>query len=165
MSFYFCAAIYHHRYDQLWYDRFSKLFASRYDILTDTSLERRIDSEDADYTRRSIRENNLAGSSLTIILCGPRAWGRRWIDWEIQMTLNKQHALLGIIIPSNAARRDGSYLVPPRLRDNVISGFAHCIFWTGDVTQITAAMCHARQLSRHARNVSNSRPSMRRSRS
>jgi len=46
------------------------------DIFTDKSLERRIDSEDADYLRRTIRENNISGSSLTIVLCGAETWKR-----------------------------------------------------------------------------------------
>jgi hypothetical protein len=38
---------YHHGGDQLYYDAFSKTFCDDYDVVTDNSLERRIDSEDS----------------------------------------------------------------------------------------------------------------------
>ena len=61
---------YHHESDQNWYNTFSHYFGNVYDLITDNSLERQIDSEDSDYVRAKIREDNITGTSLTIVLCG-----------------------------------------------------------------------------------------------
>ena len=45
---------YHHQRDQFYYDQFSLLFAGHYDIITDTSVGRKIDSDDSDYLQRVI---------------------------------------------------------------------------------------------------------------
>ena len=91
---------YHHECDQAYYDRFAKLFADGYDIITDTSINRIIASDDAPYQQQVIRERHITGSSITVVLCGAESRKRRWIDWEIDMTLNKRHALLGIGLPT-----------------------------------------------------------------
>src|SRR5688572_13344029 len=98
---------YHHQRDQAYYDRFSRVFHDGYDIITDTSIERRIGSDDVAYQQQVIREQHIAGSSITIVLCGAESWKRRWIDWEIHMTLNKQHALLGIVLPTAQLNQRG----------------------------------------------------------
>jgi hypothetical protein len=154
---------YHHGQDQAWYDLFSGLFAGTYDVFTDTSLERKVDSEDTDYIRQSIREENITGSSLTIVLCGPATWGRRWVDLEIQMTLNKKHALLGLVLPTHRASPAGKFLVPDRLHDNLETGFAYFVCWTEDPALLKGAIEEARTRSLHTGRILNSRPSMKRS--
>jgi hypothetical protein len=100
---------YHHKNDQWWSDQFSKLFAGSYDMFTDTSIGRRIDSEDPLYQSREIRENYISGSSITIVLIGAETGKRKHVDWEIYATLSKKHALLGIALPTCAknAERGG----------------------------------------------------------
>jgi hypothetical protein len=71
-------------------------------VITDTSIDRRIGSDDVDYHQQVIREQHITGSSVTVVLCGAETWKRRWVDWEIQMTLNKRHALLGICLPEKS---------------------------------------------------------------
>jgi len=81
----------HHRGDQAYYDMFSRLFADSLEVFQDTSLERAHDSESHDYVRWSIRQNHIAGSSCTIVLCGANTYERKYVDWEIKATLDKRH--------------------------------------------------------------------------
>jgi len=155
---------YHHQRDQGYYDRFTKLFADGYDIITDTSIERRIGSDDVDYQQQVIREQHITGSSITIVLCGAESWKRRWIDWEIHMTLNKEHALLGICLPTNPKGTNGKVTVPDRLHANIVSGYARFIDWTEDPNVLRTAIDEARNKARQTRNIENSAPRMERSR-
>jgi len=155
---------YHHENDQLYYDRFAALFADGYDIIRDTSIERRIDSDDSDYQQQVIREQHITGSSITVVLCGAETWKRRWVDWEIHMTLNREHALLGIALPTAATNVRGQIIVPDRLLSNINSGFAHWIEWTEDPSVLRAAIDAAKEKARWTRNIENSAPRMVRSR-
>lgn len=154
---------YHHGDDQGWYDLFVTTFGTTYDLFTDRSLERKVDSDDSEYIRRSIREQNITGSSMTIVLCGQNTWKRRWIDWEIQMTLNKRHALLGIILPSHQPNALGKYTVPDRLHDNIESGYAYWIHWPQDVHQLSSAIAASKERARTTGRIVNAREAMKRS--
>ncbi len=79
---------YHHRGDQEWSNRFTKLFAEHYEIFYDNSLDGRIRSDDPEYIHRAIREDHIVGSSITIVLCGAETWKRKYVDWEIHSTLH-----------------------------------------------------------------------------
>lgn len=155
---------YHHDRDQAYYDRFTGLFADHYDVITDTSIERKIDSDDSDYQRQVIRDQHITGSSITIVLCGPESWKRRWIDWEIHMTLNKEHSLLGIALPTAMKDHLGRIIVPDRLHLNISSGFAHLIEWTEDPRSLRLAIDAAHAKGQVAQNIRNSEPRMQRSR-
>lgn len=126
---------YHHTGDQLYYDTFSAIFHDTYEMVSDTSLERRIDSDDVNYVLRRIRENYITGSSCTILLVGTETWGRKYVDWEVDATLQKQHGLIGVRLPSSVPMNNGLYRVPDRFYDNVQSGYA---IWT-DWASITAS--------------------------
>jgi len=156
---------YHHQRDQPYYDRFSTLFADGYQIITDNSIERRIGSDDVSYQQQVIREQHITGSSITIVLCGAETWKRRWVDWEIHMTLNKEHALLGLALPTAVRGDRGGAIVPDRLHANIQSGYAHFINWSEDAQSIRAAIAEARNRARVTRNINNSAPRMERSRS
>ncbi|ABC76783.1 TIR domain-containing protein [Syntrophus aciditrophicus] len=155
---------YHHNGDQAYYDKFTKLFANGYEIITDTSIERQIGSDSVTYQQQVIREQHITGSSITIVLCGAETWKRRWIDWEIHMTLNKEHALLGIALPTATRNSAGQIIVPDRLHANIISGFAHWIEWTEDPLTLRTAIDASKDKARQTRNISNSAPRMERSR-
>ena len=155
---------YHHQRDQAYYDRFASLFAGGYEIITDTSVDRRIGSDSVDYQQQVIREQHITGSSITVVLCGAETWKRRWVDWEIHMTLNKQHALLGICLPTNPKDINGKVTVPARLHANIVSGYAHFIHWTEDPNVLQAAIDAAKEKARWTRNIDNSAPRMERSR-
>jgi hypothetical protein len=115
---------YHHRGDQQYCEMFSNAFHDNYETIYDNSLERQIDSDDVDYVMRKIRENYITGTSCTIVLVGYETWGRKYVDWEIKATLDKQHGLIGVHLPTAPRTAEGKILVPPRLHDNIHSGFA-----------------------------------------
>jgi len=156
---------YHHDNDQAYYDRFAKLFSDGYDIITDNSVDRLIASADAVYQQQVIREQHITGSSVTVVLCGAESWKRRWIDWEIHMTLNKRHALLGICLPTNPLDVNGKCVVPDRLHTNIASGYAHFIRWTEAPQSLQAAIDISRTYAQQTSKIDNSAPRMERNRS
>ena len=154
---------YHHERDQAYYDHFAKSFADGYDIVTDTSIDRIIASDDAVYQQQVIREQHITGSSITIVLCGAESWKRRWIDWEIHMTLNKRHAIIGICLPTNPRNADGKVTVPNRLHVNIVTGYAHFIHWTEDPQLLRAAIDGSLERARQTSKIDKSAPRMERS--
>ncbi len=120
---------YHHDNDQAYYDEFARFFSEQYDVIQDNSVDRRIDSEDADYVMRRIRENYISGSSCTIVLCGPQTRWRKYVDWEIKATLDKQHGLIGVKLANNIPDQLGRCHKPDRLQDNIDSGYAIWTSW------------------------------------
>lgn len=120
---------YHHGGDQAFYDAFSTAFHDQYEAITDTSLERRIDSADVNYVMRRIREVHLSGSSCTIVLCGAHTPQRKYVDWEIQASLNQEMALVAILLPGIQYFANGGTSKPPRLQDNIDSGYAPWAMW------------------------------------
>lgn len=138
---------YHHKNDQPYYNQFSKVFHDYYGLVQDNSLDRLIQSDDCEYVMRKIREEYLTGTSCTIVLCGPETRGRKYVDWEIKATLDKQHAVVGIILPNNPITQNGTSK-PDRLQDNLDSGFAVLGLWC-DIIQRPA---HLKELIEHARS-------------
>jgi hypothetical protein len=127
---------YHHGGDQGAYNSFSQLYCKQgYDVIQDNSLRNAHDSEDPQYIMQSIRDNNIGGTSCTIVLVGAYTYGRKYVDWEIKGTLDKQHGLIGVWLPT-AARdpKDGKILVPDRFFDNIQSGYAVWLSWQ-EITQ------------------------------
>ena len=120
---------YHHRNDQGWYDYFSNSFSEGIELFTDNSIDRIIDSDQSEYLNRTIREEYIFGSSITIVLCGSETWKRRWVDWELYSTLHYEHALLGIILPNCTKTVNNLYIVPTRLHNNIESGYACWMEW------------------------------------
>ncbi len=120
---------YHHGEDQANYDAFSKAFHDTYDVIYDKSLERQIDSDNVDYVIQRIRDNYITGTSCTIVLVGKETWGRKYVDWEIKATLDKEHGLIGVCLPSAPRTPENKITVPDRLNDNIQSGFALWLSW------------------------------------
>ena len=137
---------YHHTGDQAYYDAFSKASCDMYDVITDNSLEREVDSNDVDYVRRRIRENYLSGSSWTIVLVGKDTWGRKYVDWEIGTTLEKEHGLIGVQLPTAPLAAERKVGVPGRLYDNIPTKYS---VWT-DWKKITAGAVACTQLIEQA---------------
>ncbi|QDT29892.1 hypothetical protein Enr10x_52490 [Gimesia panareensis] len=156
---------YHHASNQHWYDAFSQIFGTYYEVITDTSLDRQIDSDNSDYVKRAIREKNITGSSVTIVLCGQETHKRRWVDWEIEMTLKKKHALLGIMLTSCARNFQNEYIIPDRLLDNINSGYASWIDWTNSPQVLMSAIAEAKDRAGYTSRIDNHRPAMQRSKS
>jgi hypothetical protein len=157
---------YHHDNDGSYYQDFARLFDTYHEVVTDNSVERRIDSDDSEYVMRRIRENYLTGSSVTIVLCGPYTWGRKYVDWEILASLNQRMGLIGLNLPTNPLTSDNTYSVPGRLHDNIQSGYAGWLQWSTTfanpqvlLTEIEASLARSKSLidnsrARRARNGS-----------
>lgn len=120
---------YHHDNDRYFFDEFRRLFASRYEISDDASVERTTGSDDAEGIVRNLRANYIAGTEHTIVLCGLLTPWRKFVDWEIKATLDEAHGLIGINLPTNPAGAQGRYIVPGRLSDNLRSGYAVLLQW------------------------------------
>lgn len=120
---------YHHGGDRAYYDAFMETFSNTYDVIHDNSVERAIDSLNTDYVIRKIRENFISGSSCTIVLCGSETPQRKFVDWEIKATLDKQHGLIGVNLPTNPLGINNKYIVPDRLHDNIQTGYAVWVDW------------------------------------
>lgn len=131
---------YHHELDQGWYDEFDRKFCGSLDLLTNRSLQEPVDSDKLDYVHRAIREKNMSGTSITIVLCGAETWKRKCVDWEIGSTLNMDHALLGIGLPTVARQGAGGAHVPDRLLVNYQSGYAPWLSCPFDGNQLLAAI-------------------------
>jgi hypothetical protein len=121
---------YHHGNDRAYYNEFARVFAHTYEAIQDNSVDRLIDSDDADYVIRKIREDYITGTSCTIVLCGSETPWRKFVDWEIKATLDKQHGLIGVNLPTNSLTPNRTYTVPDRLHDNIQIGYALWIQWS-----------------------------------
>lgn len=119
---------YQHSSDQYYYDQFSKLFHDDYETIFDNSLPRKIESDDPDYVIQRIRNDFITGTSCTVVLVGPTTYQRKYVDWEIKATLDKEHGLIGIQLPNVVAAANGRITAPDRLSKNVDSGYA---LWQG----------------------------------
>jgi hypothetical protein len=81
---------------------------------------------------------------VVVVLVGPRTYCRKHVDWEIAAGLNKKvggySGLLGIWLPNHpdygAGKSWSSTNTPPRLADNIRSGYASAYDWTNDVETV-----------------------------
>ena len=121
---------YHHGGDQAYYNEFSRIFHDQYEAVFDNSLERAYDSDDVNYVMRRIRENHIHGTSCTVVLCGSQTRWRKYVDWEIKATLDKQHGLVAVQLPTLPVGMEGRVHVPDRLFDNISSGYAVWMHWS-----------------------------------
>lgn len=149
---------YHHANDQGYYGALSGILTDVYGCIADNSLERSVDSDDAEYVMRRIRENHVTGTSCTLVLCGSDTPWRKYVDWEIKATLDKVHGLVAIPLPT-VTIRDGLALVPDRLHDNIASGYAQWVSWDDVLRGATTmkAIVEA-AIATPARLIDNSRP-------
>jgi hypothetical protein len=122
---------YQHSSDQTYYDQFSKAFHDIYEFIYDNSLARQIDSDNPEYVIQRIRDEFITGTSCTVVLIGPTSYQRKYLDWEIKATLDKEHGLIGIQLPNLTANFSGQVTGPIRFAQNVQSGYAlwHEISW------------------------------------
>lgn len=121
-------ASYHHDLDSVYYLVFSVL-ARSHQVLHDHSLGRLVQSTSRDYLMRVIRGDYIKGSSCTFVLCGSETPARKYVDWEISSTLDKQHGLIGLILPTVQKDCWGRSIVPQRLYDNYMTGYAIAAPW------------------------------------
>ncbi len=152
---------YHHGGDQAYYDAFTKAFDDTYDIIFDNSLERQIDSDDVNYVLQRIRGTFVKGSSCTIVLCGPETPWRKYVDWEIEATLDLKHGLIGVNLPTNRTNTNGSVTVPDRLHDNIQSGYAVWTNWAAFTANASAVKGFIEQaIAKSTQSIENNRQMM-----
>jgi len=133
--------------DQLWADQFSTLFSAIYEVMFDRSLKDPIGSDDLEYVNRTVREDYISGSSVTVLLCGSNTWRRKCVDWEIYSSLYLRHGLLGIVVPATPMQADGTIRVLDRFHDNLLAGYAQWLHWTTDPATLKSAIEAAYQSS------------------
>jgi hypothetical protein len=151
---------YHHGEDQAWYDTFYRTFHSTLGVITDTSVDRLIDSDDSEYVMRRIREEFLTGSSCTIVLCGRMTPWRKYVDWEIKASLDMRHGVIGIQLPTITPNPHvlGSVIVPDRLDDNIRSGYALWCSWSSVASAEALRQYVETAIARPSYLIENSRP-------
>jgi len=120
---------YYHKDNEYYRNRFEELFGHLFinrsvkpgDIDTDVSTE---------YIKRLIQQNYITGTSVVVVLVGLKTSGRKHVDWEISAALSKKvdeySGLLGISLPDRKSWYDE---IPPRLTDNVKTGYAKVYTW------------------------------------
>ena len=127
---------YYHKDDWHYRKRFEDLFGH---LFINKSVEPGdIDKDNSDeYIKQLIQKDYISGVSVLIVLLGPKTWGRKHVDWEISAALNKKvggySGLLGLCLPSHPAYKQKTFkfaYVPPRLVDNINSGYAVIYDWT-----------------------------------
>jgi hypothetical protein len=134
---------YHHGGDQHYYDAFVKLFADTYEVFFDNSLDRGYESDNTDYVRWQIRQNDIHGTSCTIVLCGLHTHERKYVDWEIKATLDKRHGLIGVWLPSLPLAPNGGTVKPDRLQDNIYSEYAKWVRWDALTVEVLKSTIEA----------------------
>lgn len=151
---------YHHEQDQVYYNELSRVFCDMYGIVRDNSVDRLFDTDDPEYVMRRIREHYITGTSTTVVLCGPETPWRKYIDWEIKATLDKEHSLIGVNLPHNPRTNLGRFQVPDRLYDNWVSGYAVWVMWYDLLLWGPAALKnYAEQANARQKSlINNSRP-------
>ena len=152
---------YCHKDDQWWCDQLTA-YSDWLDIFTDRSLGEPVRSDDPEYVNRQIREDRIVGSSVTVVLCGARTYGRKYVDWEIRSTLHHDHGLVGVALPSARRNGRGEVVVPDRFLDNYSSGYAVWLpSWTWNAADWKQAIEVAYQRSQALpQSITNSRPKM-----
>ncbi|HUL93841.1 MAG TPA: TIR domain-containing protein [Burkholderiales bacterium] len=120
---------YHHANDRRYYNGFSQVFHDQYEAIEDRSLDRQCNSDDIDYLRWTVANNDIKGTSCSIVLCGAQTYQRKFVDWEIKATLDSEHGLIGVQLPTAPLNYHGHVMVPTRLAQNIQSGFALWGHW------------------------------------
>lgn len=134
---------YHHGGDQVYYDEFSRFFHEQFEAVFDNSLERQVDSDNVNYVMQRIRDNHISGTSCTVVLIGAQTHQRKYVDWEIKATLDKEHGLLGVILPNHQKSIDGKIMVPDRFFENFTTGYALFEHWGNLTVQRLTALIDA----------------------
>jgi hypothetical protein len=108
---------------------------------------------------RRIREEYIEGTSCTVVLVGSGTSGRKSVAWEIRATLDKQHGLIGVQLPSLPVNPITNRVqVPARLFDNN-TGYSVWITWDQLTQSAAQPDCYiADATARRAAVIDNTRP-------
>ncbi len=99
-----------------------------------------IDNTDA-YIAELIRQDFISDSSVVLVLVGPNTYKRKHVDWEIAAGLDPRvggarAGLLAVMLPEFQIHLDPvmhrayGTPMPPRLDDNLASGYASLFSWS-----------------------------------
>lgn len=91
-------------------------------------LDKRIDSSNADYVCRVIREEYIRPASVTVVLIGNNTANSPWVKWEIEESIRQGKGILGIRL------KDQWGSIPAGIPSNAVGGwqpdeFAGWIEW------------------------------------
>jgi hypothetical protein len=132
---------YHHKDEdyRAWFDElFNYLFINKSvcygEIETDLSTL---------YIKRLIQGDYITDASVVVVLVGPKTYCRKHVDWEISAGLSRKvggrSGLFGLCLPNHPDYLSPSYtseLIPPRLVDNLETGYAKLYDWTENASTI-----------------------------
>lgn len=125
---------YYHNDDEFYKKEFEKLFNHLFIFKSINPGD--IDPDNSDiYIKRLIQQEYIEDASVVIVLVGPNTLGRKHVDWEISAGLNSKlggySGLIGILLPKfQLSNNKFNYdQLPPRLSDNVKSGYAKIYTW------------------------------------
>ena len=111
------------------YETFTRLFATRFEIVHDQSLERELDEGDGEGFVRGLRGEMMLGCDCAVVLCGKATYLDRYVDWEIKAALEERMGLAGVVLPSNPLDAQGMPLLPERMQINFDGGYAVICRW------------------------------------
>ncbi len=152
---------YDHYSDGNFYEAFSRLYASQYEIVRDNSLDRELDTQNEGPFFHHLNESGMGDAGCTVVLCGAHTHQSKFVDWEIKATLDRKNGLIGIVLPTNPAAEaaPSQAALPDRLRDSFEAGYAVLLPWRelADLKiDLTTRVYFAR--SRSPELIDNSRP-------
>ena len=132
---------YHHK-DQDYRDELDRHFNHLF--INKSVCAGEIDTElSTEYVDRLIRDDYISDASVVLVLIGPRTYCRKHVDWEIAAGLNPKvrgrSGLFGMLLPNHPDYVSATYwrpLIPPRLLDNVDTGYAEIYHWTLNQQQV-----------------------------
>lgn len=67
-------------------------------------LDRRINSSDANYIQRVIREDYISPASVTVVLIGNYTANSAWVQWEISESARQRKGVFGIHLKGTRGR-------------------------------------------------------------
>lgn len=127
---------YYHKDDEVYRRKFEELFG--HFIINKSVLPGDINEDNStEYIKRLIQLEYLTDTSVLVVLVGPKTYCRKHVDWEISAALNRKvggySGLLGILLPNYPGYNENKYspdTIPPKLNDNLESGYSKIIRWT-----------------------------------
>lgn len=133
---------YHHKNDEWDRKRFEELFSRLFINKSVAPGDIAADNGD-DYIKSLIQDGYLSDASVCVVLVGKETYKRMHVDWEISGAITKKvggrSGLIGICLPDHPDHGTNSYtanITPPRLVDNIKSGYAKYYDWTDDPSKM-----------------------------
>ena len=125
---------FYHKDDQLYKETLDVIWGEK--IINKSVMDGEYNPDDSDtYIKRLIREEKISDTSVIVVLIGNHKKNRKHVDWEIyaglRASINGSAGLLGILLPEiNTNGNEYPFSVlPPRLADNVKTGYAKIYKW------------------------------------